>query len=105
MTGEPVSVYRFFNSSTGAHLYTIDENEKEYIIDNLDNFNFEGEKFLAYQEDIVSTIPIYRFYEPIGFTNQASEFIFILPVKQRKILLKLIYLTTTLKVLLTMPTL
>ena len=59
------NVYRFFNPTTGSHLYTTFEEERDSIIDDLDNFNFEGAKFAAYSSDIgEETIPVYRFYNP-----------------------------------------
>lgn len=55
-------VYRFFNTETGAHLYTMDENEKNFIIDNFDNYIFEKEAYYAFAEpsEAVETIPLYR---------------------------------------------
>lgn len=57
-----VPVYRFFNRDTGVHLYTIDENERDFIQENSSNFNFEGEAFYAYAEQVEGTIPVYRFF-------------------------------------------
>ena len=64
LTGDaqPVPVYRFFNRDTGVHLYTIDENERDFVRDNLTNFVFEGEAFFAYRNQIEGTVPIYRFF-------------------------------------------
>jgi len=59
---DPVPVYRFYNSKLGVHLYTIDETERDSIIDNLDNYTFEGEAFSAYATQVEGTIPIYRFF-------------------------------------------
>ncbi|BAZ46429.1 hypothetical protein NIES4102_34610 [Chondrocystis sp. NIES-4102] len=55
-------VYRFFNTQTGAHLYTMDENEKTSIETNLKNYNYEGIKFYAFETDPVDidTVPLYR---------------------------------------------
>lgn len=55
-------VYRFFNTQTGAHFYTMDENEKNVIIDTLDNYNFEGEAYYAFASEsaILETVPLYR---------------------------------------------
>jgi peroxidase len=55
-------VYRFFNSQTGAHLYTMDEVEKEYIEDNLSNYTNEGIKFYAFEEapENIETVPVFR---------------------------------------------
>lgn len=66
LTGETLAgvepVYRFFNTETGAHLYTIDENEKDFVIDNLANYNFEGIKYYAFESAPtgIETIPVFR---------------------------------------------
>ncbi|MEM8722594.1 MAG: hypothetical protein AAGE84_25445 [Cyanobacteria bacterium P01_G01_bin.39] len=57
-------VYRLFNPSTGVHLYTTNEVERDFIIDNLDNFDYEGAKFYAYDSQVEGSLPVYRFYEP-----------------------------------------
>ena len=61
---EPEEVYRFFNPSKGVHLYTTNEVERDSIIENLDNFVYEGVKFYAYETEVDDSMPIYRFYEP-----------------------------------------
>jgi peroxidase len=55
-------VYRFFNTQTGAHLYTMDEVEKQYIENNLSNYDYEGIKFYAFEEapENIDTVPIFR---------------------------------------------
>ena len=74
-------IYRFFNSTTGGHLYTTDENERDFIIDNLDNFVFEDVAFFAFETNVEDTIPVYRFYEPnLGvhfYTGNESERTFV----------------------------
>ncbi len=66
LTGETLSgvkpVYRFFNTDTGAHLYTTDENEKGVIEDTLPNYNFEGIKYYAFESEPteIDTIPVFR---------------------------------------------
>ncbi|MEL7409043.1 MAG: hypothetical protein AAFN00_19200, partial [Cyanobacteria bacterium J06558_2] len=57
-------VYRFFNSQTGVHLYTTSEVERDSIIENLDNFSYEGAKFFAYESEVEGSLPIFRFFEP-----------------------------------------
>lgn len=57
-------VYRFFNSSTGVHLYTTSEVERDSVMENLDNFDYEGAKFYAYDSQVEGSMPVYRFYEP-----------------------------------------
>ena len=65
ITGSEIEqVYRFFNSSTGVHLYTTSEVERDSIIDTLDNFTYEGAKFYAYETEVEGSMPIHRFYEP-----------------------------------------
>ncbi|MDJ0588894.1 MAG: right-handed parallel beta-helix repeat-containing protein [Pleurocapsa sp. MO_226.B13] len=55
-------VYRFFNINTGSHLYTMDEIERGFIDENLDNYNFEGIKYYAFEEkpENLETLPVYR---------------------------------------------
>ena len=65
-TGETLEgvkpVYRFFNTQTGAHLYTIEEQEKSFIEDTLANYNFEGIQYYAFesQPTDIETIPVFR---------------------------------------------
>ena len=61
---EGEEVYRFFNPSTGVHLYTTSEIERDSIIENLDNFTYEGAKFYAFENEVEGSMPVYRFYEP-----------------------------------------
>ncbi len=56
-------IYRFFNSTTGGHFYTANETERDFIIDNLDDFVFEDIAFSAFETNIDDTIPVYRFFE------------------------------------------
>ena len=68
VTGEEIEgvepIYRFFNTQTGAHLYTMNEVERGYIQDNLDNYSFEGVKYYAFETEPqeIETIPVYRMY-------------------------------------------
>ena len=57
-------VYRFFNETTGVHLYTTSEVERDSIQANLPDFTFEGTVFNAYETQVEGSIPIYRFFEP-----------------------------------------
>ena len=45
-TGSPL--YRFFNNNAGGHFYTIDEAEKNTVIQNYNWFRYEGIGFYAY---------------------------------------------------------
>jgi hypothetical protein len=74
---ESVPVYRFFNTVTGARLYTTNQVERDAIINDLPDFRFEGQAFAAYNTEVEGTIPIYRFFNPtIGahfFTPSEAE--------------------------------
>ena len=77
LTGEKIEgvkpVYRFFNTETGAHLYTMDENEKDYIIDSFANYSFEDIKYYAFETEPANldTIPVYRM-----LNNQSGAHLF-----------------------------
>ena len=60
------TVYRFFNPDTGAHLYTVSENERDYIIANLRNFKYENATYLAVNRYAEGATPVYRFYNTIS---------------------------------------
>lgn len=57
-------VYRFFNTSTGGHLYTISETESKFINNNLSNYRSEGVAYHGYTTAQSDTIPLYRLYNP-----------------------------------------
>jgi|GEM_PF-3253358 len=57
------AVYRFFNSGTGAHLYTISESERDYIQDNLSSYSAEGIAYYGYENEQPGTVPLYRLYD------------------------------------------
>ncbi len=59
---ETVPVYRFFNTVRGGHLYTISEIERDYILENLPQWNLEGIKFAVCEEQKAGTMPAYRFF-------------------------------------------
>jgi hypothetical protein len=47
---DPEPVYRFYNTATGTHFYTISESEKTSVIQHMPSFVYEGPKFYAYTE-------------------------------------------------------
>ena len=59
-TSKPV--YRFFNTIAGGHFYTIDETEKNTVIQNYNWFRYEGIGFYAYPDAQPGTLPVYRFF-------------------------------------------
>ena len=70
-------VYRFFNNSTSVHLYTINEVERDFIIENLSNYTFEGVAYYGYENQQEGTQALYRFYNPVigahFYTPSAAE--------------------------------
>lgn len=62
---EASPVYRFWSDALGGHFYTIQEDEKDKLIDEYpDVWTFEGEAFYAYPggSQVEGTKPIYRFW-------------------------------------------
>ena len=55
-------VYRLFNVNTGIHLYTVDENERTFVEENLENYTLEGTPYYGYDTQVEGTVPLYRFY-------------------------------------------
>jgi len=58
------SVYRFYSQAIQTHLYTIDENEKNYISSNFPPsiWSYEGVSYCADTVQAPGTLPLYRFY-------------------------------------------
>ena len=71
------SIYRFYNTATGAHFFTSSAAERDSVIANLKSFNYEGIGFYAYGAQAVGTSPVFRFYNPRTaahfFTISADE--------------------------------
>ena len=65
-----VEVFRFFNATTGGYLLTADETEREFILENSDEFVSEGVGFAAFETNVDNSIPVYRFFE----TNAGVHF-------------------------------
>ena len=57
-----VPVYRFFNTVRGGHLYTISEVERDYIMENLPQWTYEGIKFDVHDTLAPDTCAAYRFF-------------------------------------------
>ena len=55
-------VFRLYNSLAGSHFYTICENEKAYVLENMPYFQQEGVAFYAFDTAAAYTNPEYRFY-------------------------------------------
>ena len=59
---DTVPVYRFFNTRSGGHLYTTSRTERDYIINHLPHYTYEGPKFRVYDQPQSETVPVYRFF-------------------------------------------
>lgn len=72
-TADPLTgikpVYRFLNSDTGTHFYTMSEVERDIISNNLTNYNFEGIAYYGYESDHPGATPLYRFYNSTTDTH------------------------------------
>ena len=87
LTGDTIEaakpVFSFFNQDTQAHLYTIELRERDYILDNLDNYSFEGTAYYAFADELeaIDTVPVYRLLNnQTGshlFTSDRSEFDYV----------------------------
>ncbi len=69
-TGCPVPVYRFFNTASGGHLYTVSKIERDHIINNLSQWVLEGRMFDVYSFQRAGTRPVFRFFN----TNTGFHF-------------------------------
>ena len=74
-TGTPV--YRFYNTGTGAHFYTVSETERATIQATRPDMPFEGAAFYASNVSTAGLSPVYRFYNTRTgvhfYTISASE--------------------------------
>ena len=61
-TSQQPAIYRLFNSSTGVHLYTANLVERDSVIQNLDNYTYEGVAYFAARSD--NGVRVYRLYSP-----------------------------------------
>ena len=69
-TEQNVPVYRFWNSKSMDHFYTISEEEKKQLMDDYksgkDNYEYEG---IAWYVPQISTVPVYRFFDVINYDH------------------------------------
>ncbi|MEO1798806.1 MAG: peroxidase family protein [Cyanobacteria bacterium J06629_2] len=70
-------VYRFLNRTTGTHLFTTDAVERDYITDNLNNYDYEDIAYYAYDRSQANTTELYRLYHVADdfhlFTTSVAE--------------------------------
>lgn len=65
----PQPVYRFFNTRTGVHFYTISATERDQVVATLPWFNLEGTAFFALRSASAGLSPIHRFYNLVTGTH------------------------------------
>lgn len=65
----PKDVFRFYNTNTGAHFFTMSVAERDYIQNTYPFFSYEGSSFLAYTDADPALSPVYRFYNKITGTH------------------------------------
>lgn len=58
----PTPVYRFFNSQTGTHFYTISTAERDFVLARYPQFLYEGPAYFAYPNAQGGNLPVYRFF-------------------------------------------
>jgi peptidyl-prolyl cis-trans isomerase A (cyclophilin A) len=75
-------VYRFFNTVAGGHFFTTSETERDFVLNNLPQYVFEGIGFNASIVDGPDLVPIYRFFNTVAgghfFTASETERNFVL---------------------------
>ena len=60
---DSVPLYRFWNSKTGDHFYTTDENEKNTVLTTEEwMYTYEGIAAYVYQTQQTNTLPLYRLW-------------------------------------------
>src|SRR5690349_17878066 len=55
-------VFRFYNTRTGTHFYTISAAERDSVLANYPWFAFEGSVYYGFTSQQPGTTPVYRFY-------------------------------------------
>ena len=64
--GEGDIVYRFFETNGQTQFYTTSDVERDSVIENLSNYEYEGESFIGApnpnDDDITGVVAVYRFY-------------------------------------------
>lgn len=58
----PTEVYRFYNATTGAHLYTSSVAQRNRVMAGFPQFGYEGEAYAVMNGSDDTVTPVYRFY-------------------------------------------
>ncbi|MGB5712855.1 MAG: hypothetical protein WBM44_18340, partial [Waterburya sp.] len=51
--GSTIPIHRFYEPSLGVHFYTPSEEEKDFVEENLSNYDYEGIAYYANPVDFV----------------------------------------------------
>jgi Protein of unknown function (DUF1566)/Repeat of unknown function (DUF5648) len=62
-------VFRFFNTNTGAHFFTMSVAERDYVKNTYPFFSYEGTSFFAYPAADPALSPVYRFFNMVTGTH------------------------------------
>lgn len=62
-------VYRFYNTATGRHFYTISAAERDNVMATLPSYNYEGISWYARATSGNNALPLYRFFNPTTGTH------------------------------------
>ena len=77
-----IPVHRFYNTVTGAHFFTSNPGERDYVLANYSQFKYEGVSFYVYPSQVVGSRPVYRMYNRVYgvhfFTMATTERDFVL---------------------------
>lgn len=57
-----VTMYRFYNTRTGAHFYTVSTTERDNIKATLPYYTYEGAAYEVYGQAAAGLSPVYRFF-------------------------------------------
>ena len=65
----PSPVFRFYNTQTGTHFYTINQAERDIVLVRYPQFAYEGPAYYAYPQPKAGELPVYRFYNTARGTH------------------------------------
>ena len=81
-SGSRTAVYRFYNAKTGAHFYTANAGERDYVIRTYPDFSYENVAFYAYPDSSTGKDPVFRFYNATSgahfYSGTAAERDFVI---------------------------
>lgn len=60
-----LDLHRFYNSVSGAHFYTASESQKQRVMDDFPQFEYEGVAYQVYESG-EGLSPVYRFYNSVS---------------------------------------